>query len=87
MQKLIKCIVFKVNNVVVSELAYIMMDPDDISGANCKLINPYKIDELGNLSPWIDVTDQNEILINSDNILTIVDPKPEIVEKYLQLIT
>lgn len=87
MAKQIKCIVFKVSNVVVSEIAYIMMDPDDISGANCKLINPYRIDERGNLTPWLDVTNQNEVLINSDSILTIVDPKPEIIEKYLRLTT
>lgn len=87
MEKQIKCIVFKVSNVVVSEIAYIMMDPDDISGANCKLINPYRIDERGNLTPWLDITNQNEVLINSDSILTIVDPKPEIIEKYLRLTT
>lgn len=85
MERPIKCVVFKISNVVITEIAYIMMDPDDISGANCKLIKPYKIDEKGNLTPWLDVTDQNEVLINSDSILTIVDPKPEIIEKYLEL--
>jgi hypothetical protein len=85
MEKLIKCVVFKANNIVITEIAYIMMDPDDISGANCKFINPYKIDENGNLKVWLDVTDQNEIMINSDTILTVVDPKPEIIEKYLEL--
>jgi hypothetical protein len=49
------------------------------------LINPFKIDAEGNLKPWPDMTDQREMMIHSDSILTIVDPKEEIVQKYLEL--
>jgi hypothetical protein len=52
---------------------------------DCKITNPYKIDSNGYLTPWPDTTDQREMMIHSDSILTIVDPKPEIVEKYLEL--
>ena len=85
MEKNIKCLLLKVDNVIISEVVYISMDPDDISGSNIKLIKPHKIDSQANMVPWIDVSDQDEMFINSDNILTMVDPKKEIIEKYLEL--
>ena len=57
----------------------------ELGEPDCKLINPYEIDAEGNLVPWPEVTDQKELMIHSDSILTIVDPKPEIIEKYLAL--
>jgi hypothetical protein len=58
----------------------------ELGEPDCKLINPYKIDNLGNLTPWAaDVTNQRELMIQSDSILTIVDPKPDIIEKYIEL--
>lgn len=33
--------------------------------------------------PWKDFTDDDEILIFSEYLVTIVDPKPEILEAYL----
>ena len=38
------------------------------------------------LETWLDFTDQNEIMIHSDSILTIVDPTPTLLEKYQDLI-
>ena len=38
------------------------------------------------MKPWrSDITDQTEFMIRSDEILTIADPTPEIIEKYLEL--
>ena len=82
MEKSIKCLLLNVDNVVISEV--IEVDAD-IGEPNCKLINPFRIDLEGNLTPWPDVTDQREMMIQSDSILTIVDPKKEIIEKYLEL--
>ena len=39
----------------------------------------------GNLISWPSIADQREIKIISDNVLTVVDPKPEIIKKYLEL--
>lgn len=82
--KTIKCLLLKVDNVIITE----MMEIDaELGDPNCKLINPYQIDVEENLTPWPEVTNQRELMINSDSILTIVDPKPEIIEKYLELTT
>jgi hypothetical protein len=72
----------KVDTVLVTEIVEV---GSELGEPDCKLINPCKIDEEGNLTLWPDVTDQREMMIHSDSILTIVDPKPEIVEKYLEL--
>ena len=54
---------------------------------DCKLVEPYLVGEQDTLSPWlVDVTNQNTFMLSSDKILTIVDPKPTLLEKYEKLI-
>ena len=59
----------------------------DIGDPNCKMIEPYLIGEQDTLSPWlVEFTSQNEFMISSDKILTILDPKPTLLEKYENII-
>ena len=59
----------------------------DIGDPNCKLIERYVVREQDTLAPWlVDCTNQNEFMISSDKILTLVDPKPTLLEKYEKLI-
>lgn len=62
----------------------------DIGEPDCKLIEPYVVKGSGTtftLEPWlVDHTNQNTFMIQSDKILTIVEPKPTILEKYQTLI-
>ena len=61
--------------------------PLDIGDPNCKLIEPFLINEDDTLSPWmVDVTNDNEFMICSDKILTLVEAKPTLLEKYQNLI-
>ena len=61
--------------------------PIDIGDPNCKMIEPYVVGEQDTLSPWlVEFTSQNEFMISSDKILTILDPKPTLLEKYENLI-
>ena len=61
--------------------------PVDIGDPNCKMIEPYVLGEQDTLSPWlVEFTSQNEFMISSDKILTILDPKPTLLEKYQNLI-
>ena len=51
------------------------------------MIEPFLLNEDDTLSPWlIGVTNENEFMICSDKILTLVDPKPTLLEKYQDLI-
>ena len=59
----------------------------EIGDPNCKLIEPFVLNDDGSLSPWlIDVTNDNEFMICSDKILTLVEAKPTLLEKYQNLI-
>ena len=59
----------------------------DIGDPNCKMIEPYVVGEQDTLSPWlVEFSSQNEFMISSDKILTILDPKPTLLEKYENLI-
>ena len=54
---------------------------------DCKLLEPFILGEQDTLAPWlVDVTSQSEFMISSDKILTLVDPKPTLLEKYEKLI-
>ena len=53
---------------------------------DCKLLEPFVIGEQDTLSPWlVESTNQNEFMLSSDKILTLVDPKPTLLEKYENL--
>ena len=53
---------------------------------DCKLINPYIIKNELVLEPWLlNVTKDDIFLMSSDKILTLVDPTPTLLEKYLDL--
>ena len=82
MAKNIKCLLLKVDTVLITEIVEV---GSELGEPDCKLINPYEFLSVDNMIPWPEITNQTEIMIHSDSILTIVDPTLEIVEKYLEL--
>ena len=71
--------------ILVSQLEEVA--PMDIGDPNCKLIEPFILGENDTLTPWlIDVTNDNEFMMCSDKILTLVEAKPTLLEKYQNLI-
>ena len=83
MDQIVKCLLLKNDTVLISEIVEI---GSELGEPDCKLINPFCIDADGNLTPWPDVTDQREMMIHSDSILTIVDPTPDLLSKYFEMI-
>jgi len=83
MNQSIKCILINVEVVLISEIVEIV---SDLGEPDCKLINPYRFYSIDDMRPWPEkITDQNEILMRSGDILTIADPTQEIIEKYFEL--
>ena len=81
----VKVLVLTTKETLVSPIEEV--PPLDIGDPNCKLIEPFLLNEDGTLSPWlIDITNDNEFMLCSDKILTLVDPKPTLLEKYQDLI-
>ena len=81
MEKPIQLIVLTNNLKLVSQIeempAAVPGEPD------CKLIEPMAIGDNDTLTPWlVEATTQNEFMLSSDKILTLVDPKPTLLEKY-----
>ena len=61
----------------IEELSTELGEPD------CKLVEPYMITEHDTLEPWLlNITNQNEVMISSDKILTLVEPKTTLLAKY-----
>lgn len=80
MDKTIKCLLLKNNLVIVSEIIEVL---SDLGEPDCKLINPFLLDQNTlKLTNWLNFTDQNEIMIRSEDILTFVDPTQDILEEY-----
>ncbi len=78
----IKCVLVDVDNVLITEVEEVMAE---LGEPDCKFINPYKFIDIDNMSPWIQASNQNEFMIRSEDILTIADPTPEVIEKYTEL--
>ena len=54
--------------------------------ADCKLVEPVVICDDGSLEPWLlNLTMQNEMMISSDKILTVVEPTSALLSKYNKL--
>ena len=57
----VKVLVLTNNQILVSQLEEVA--PLDIGDPNCKMIEPFILNEDGSLSPWlIDITNENEVL-------------------------
>ena len=77
--KVIKVLLLTSQEIVVSQIDEIAAEFGD---PNCKLTKPYKI-VGGDLQRWMqDYTEQNEVMIESDKIVTLVTPSPLIFDQY-----
>ena len=68
---------------IISRIAAVV---SELGEPDCKLINPYEIVD-GKLTSWLsELTDAADaIMISSDKILTLVDPKETLLNDYLTL--
>ena len=84
MDQTVKIIHLTTNQNLISELVEVA--PMDIGAPDCKMINPFVIKEEQVLEPWLlNVTKDDIFMISSDKIITLADPTPTLLEKYLDL--
>jgi len=58
----------------------------DIGQPDCRLVKPYLILDDGSMIPWLSkLTNDTEIMISSDKILTLVEPTKNLLNDYLKL--
>ena len=82
MDKTIKCLLVNYDNVLISEISEV---DAEIGEPNCRLTNPYLFVSLDDMKPWIEASNQVDYMIRSEDILTMADPAPEVIEKYIEL--
>ena len=64
-------------------IATIEEQTSELGEPDCKLIEPYMVTTEGTVEPWLlNITNQNEVMISSDKILTLVEPKTALLAKY-----
>ena len=88
MAKIIKVLALTNHQYLISEIEEV--GSADIGEPDCKLLNPFVINtESGQtvLEPFLtSVTRDTEFMMGSDKILTLAEPSPTILEKYLDLL-
>jgi hypothetical protein len=58
----------------------------ELGEPDCRLVKPYLIDSELNISPWLsEFTNLDEFMMSSDKILTLIEPKKSLLDKYLEL--
>ena len=79
----VQVIVLVNGTTIISKIAAVV---SELGEPDCKLINPYQIVD-GKLTSWLsELTDNTDaIMISSDKILTLVDPKETLLNDYLTL--
>ena len=82
MDKNIQCLLLKNDKVLVAEVEEVIAD---IGAPDCRIINPYLLTESGDLIIWLDFTNQTDVMMRSDDVLTFVEPNGKIIDKYLEL--
>ena len=71
--KIIKCLLVDINNVLISEVEEVdsaIGDPD------CRLIKPYRFYVDGKMEPWVKASNQTEYMIRSSDCLLYTSPSP-----------
>ena len=59
----------------------------DIGQPDCKLIRPCVIDKDGKLTKWMSsLTDETEMFMSSEKILTLVDPNQQLLDDYVNIV-
>ena len=76
--QVIKILLLSTNEYIISEISEV---PAEFGDPNCKLTNPCYIDTM---NKWLgEYTNQKEMMIHSDKIITITDPNEEYLKKYI----
>ena len=85
MDQVIKILALTNNQILISEVVEVA--DMDIGQPDCKLVNPCIITEGKMLEPYLmDYTRDNTLMMGSDKILTLAEPTPTLLEKYLDLL-
>ena len=81
---MIKCLVLLTGIVLIAKIEEISAE---IGDPNCLISDVCLINPDGTINPWLDFSEDTELMVRSENILTITQPKKDIVKLYLEVIS
>jgi|TARA_B100000131_G_scaffold66134_1_gene62413 hypothetical protein len=81
---MIKCLVLLTGIVLIAKIEEIDAELGD---PNCLISDVCVINSDGTISPWLNFTEDTELMIRSENILTLVDPNKDTLKLYLETIS
>ena len=81
---MIKCLVLLTGIVLIAKIEEVDAELGD---PNCLISDVCVINSDGTISSWLDFSEDTELMIRSENILTITEPKKDIVKLYLETIS
>ena len=84
MKKMIKCLILLTGLNLIAKVEEIQAE---IGDPNCQISDVCIINSDGTISPWLDFTEDTELMIRSENILTLVEPNKNTLNLYLQAIS
>lgn len=80
----IRCLLLKNDTLLIAQVEEVL---GQIGEPDCKLIKPYLVERSSlEIRDWLDFTNQTDIMIRSDDVFTFVEPKGELLDKYLEKI-
>ena len=79
---MIKCLVLLTGIVLIAKIEEIDAELGD---PNCLISDVCVINSDGTISPWLNFTEDTELMIRSENILTLVDPSQHILKEYIKI--
>lgn len=83
----LKILILKNDAILITEVEEV---ETELGGPDCKLINLCQMlvsnENTYDMKKWPVFTDQRTLMIHSDSIFTIIDPKPDQIELYLKTI-
>ena len=81
---MIKCLVLLTGIVLIAKIEEIDAELGD---PNCLISDVCVINSDGTISSWLDFSEDTELMIRSENILTLVDPNKDTLKLYLETIS
>ena len=81
---MIKCLVLLTGIVLIAKIEEVDAELGD---PNCLISDVCVINSDGKISSWLNFSEDTELMIRSENILTITEPKKDIVKLYLETIS
>ena len=81
---MIKCLVLLTGIVLIAKIEEIDAELGD---PNCLISDVCVINSDGTISPWLNFTEDTELMIRSENILTLVDQNKDTLKLYLETIS